>query len=355
MRATIPLRVALAKWASVSFTGRPTARATIASASLRLISRPPPKGSTTTSPPSTGAVTTKCAGRPTPSIASPTRRPTSIVTTESVIRVTSRRVSRAPELLRELERASRRPRRGGLRLGRRREAQEERAAELVVVALVRLDHVAVQRRGLRVAGRLAEPDELAVLDDRDRLARELAGRHALHGGRELVEVLEERAPALGQRVERPRVPAERAQPLRDHPIVLGLVANLPGERELHVHRVGRHEPAGRDLGGLELVPERDPEEVRNIQVALHLGPKRVVRRQAAQEALVLGVELGDELLGRHDPIPPCRTPASSCLSVSLVRTRRQRACHGCVSRARACVVKPRTGTRATSAVSRMRS
>src|SRR2546426_870624 len=363
MRATIPLRVALAKWASVSFTGRPTARATIASASLRLISRPPPKGSTTTSPPSTGAVTTKCAGRPTPSIASPTRRPTSIVTTESVsgtprrrvrtsfrkvlrgskyssplprkpssskrkarsrsnarrplsapapersarssslasqgsgwrsgysMRATAsaarprsicpsgrrrrspnspsgsaargvmdprRRERRALQLLRELERASRRPRRGGLRLGRRREAQEERAAELVVVALVRLDHVAVQRRGLRVAGRLAEPDELAVLDDRDRLARELAGRHALHGGRELVEVLEERAPALGQRVERPRVPSERAEALRDHPIVLGLVANLPGERELHVHRVGRHEPAGRDLGGLELVPERDP-------------------------------------------------------------------------------------------------
>src|SRR3989442_1483913 len=215
MRATIPLRVALAKWASVSFTGRPTARATIASASLRLISRPPPKGSTTTSPPSTGAVTTKCAGRPTPSIASPTRRPTSIVTTEGVMDP-RRRERRALELLRELERASRRPRRGGLRLGRRREAQEERAAELVVVALVRLDHVAVQRRGLRVAGRLAEPDELAVLDDRDRLARELAGRHALHGGRELVEVLEERAPALGQRVERPRVPAERAQPVPDH-------------------------------------------------------------------------------------------------------------------------------------------
>src|SRR6266704_1333050 len=287
MRATIPLRVALAKWASVSFTDRPTARATIASASLRLISRPPPKGSTTTSPPSPGAVTTKCAGRPTPAIAS-AARPRSICPSGRRRRSPNspsgsaargvmdprRRERRALQLLRELERASRRPRRGGLRLGRRREAQEERAAELVVVALVRLDHVAVQRRGLRVAGRLAEPDELAVLDDRDRLARELAGRHALHGGRELVEVLEERAPALGQRVERPRVPSERAEALRDHPIVLGLVANLPGERELHVHRVGRHEPAGRDLGGLELVPERDPEEVRNIQIALHLGPPR---------------------------------------------------------------------------------
>src|SRR2546422_8553145 len=123
-----------------------------------------------------------------------------------------RRERRAPELLRELERASRRPRRGGLRLGRRREAQEERAAELVVVALVRLDHVAVQRRGLRVAGRLAEPDELAGLFDRDRPARGLAGRPPPPRGGELGEVVEQRAPPPGQRLARPRVPPPRARP-----------------------------------------------------------------------------------------------------------------------------------------------
>src|SRR3989475_3683133 len=105
-----------------------------------------------------------------------------------------RRERRAPELLRELERASRRPRRGGLRLGRRREAQEERAAELVVVALVRLDHVAVQRRGLRVAGRLAEPDELAGLYDRGPPPRGLARPPPLPPGREPVRGLEERGP-----------------------------------------------------------------------------------------------------------------------------------------------------------------
>src|SRR5207244_1903334 len=52
MRVTISALVALAKWASVSFTGRPAARATIASASLRSIARPPPKGSITTWAPS---------------------------------------------------------------------------------------------------------------------------------------------------------------------------------------------------------------------------------------------------------------------------------------------------------------
>ena len=93
MRVTISALVALAKWASVSFTGRPAARATIASASLRSIARPPPKGSITTSAPSTAAATTKCAGRPTPSTARPTRRPTSIVTTESVIGIPRRLTS----------------------------------------------------------------------------------------------------------------------------------------------------------------------------------------------------------------------------------------------------------------------
>jgi len=48
-----------------------------------------------------------------------------------------------------------------------------------MVALVRLDHVAVHRRGLPVAGVLAELDELAVLHDRDRLAGELPGGDAL--------------------------------------------------------------------------------------------------------------------------------------------------------------------------------
>src|SRR3989442_1490762 len=216
MRATIPLRVARAKWASVSFTGRPTTRATIASASLRLISRPPPKGSTTTSPPSTGAVTTNGAARPRSIAPWGRRRRSPNSPSGSAARGVMdprRRERRAPELLRELERASRRPRRGGLRLGRRREAQEERAAELVVVALVRLDHVAVQRRGLRVAGRLAEPDELAGLCDRRPPPPGPAGPHAPHAGRGPVAGLEERAPAPGQRVGRPRGPAERAQPV----------------------------------------------------------------------------------------------------------------------------------------------
>src|SRR6266576_2766029 len=42
IRVTISVRGVLPKWASVSFTGRPSARATIASASLRSITRPPP-------------------------------------------------------------------------------------------------------------------------------------------------------------------------------------------------------------------------------------------------------------------------------------------------------------------------
>ena len=72
-------------------------------------------------------------------------------------------------------------------------------AELVMEALVRLDDVAVERGGDAVARPLAELDELAVLHHRDGLAGELARGHPLHRGLERVEVLEERAIALGER------------------------------------------------------------------------------------------------------------------------------------------------------------
>ena len=89
-----------------------------------------------------------------------------------------------------------------LRLGRGGQAQEQPPAQLVVVALVGLDRVAVERGRLPVPHPLAELDELAVLHDRDGLARELPGRDALHRGRERVEVREERPVAGGQRIER---------------------------------------------------------------------------------------------------------------------------------------------------------
>src|SRR2546429_452458 len=160
IRVTISVRGVLPKWASVSFTGRPSARATIASASLRSITRPPPKGSTTTSSPAIAV-----AARPRSIRPSGRRRSSPNSSSGSAARgvVDSGRRERRPlELLRELEGAPRRPRGGALRLVRRGQAQEQRPSELVVVALVRLDHVAVHRRGLFVARRLAERDELAV-------------------------------------------------------------------------------------------------------------------------------------------------------------------------------------------------
>ncbi len=71
--------------------------------------------------------------------------------------------------------------------------EQERAAELVVEALVRLDDFAVERRGESVARAVAELDELAVLDHRDRLAGELAGGHPLDRGRRASRGTEERA------------------------------------------------------------------------------------------------------------------------------------------------------------------
>src|SRR5262245_66295721 len=75
-----------------------------------------------------------------------------------------------------------------------------------------------------------------------------------------------------------------------------------------------------------------------------LGLEGRVRLQAAQHRLVGLVELGDELGGDHAASPRCRRSGSSWVSVSLVTTRRQRACSGWVARASAWVVKPSTGT-----------
>src|SRR3989304_1292827 len=104
------------------------------------------------------------------------------------------------ELLGERKRSARSSPRFLLSLRRGREAKEERAPQLVVVALVGLDDVLVERGGGLVPRPLAELDELAVLHDGDGLPGELARGHALHGGPEGGQVLKQRAVTLGQRV-----------------------------------------------------------------------------------------------------------------------------------------------------------
>src|SRR5688500_3655207 len=115
------------------------------------------------------------------------------------------------QLVGELERALRRSRRRRLRLRRGGQPQQERAAQLVVVALVGLDDVAIKGGGVAVARTLAELDELPVLDDGDGFPRELPGRHPLHRGREPVEILEEGSEAGGERVDGGGIEAELAK------------------------------------------------------------------------------------------------------------------------------------------------
>src|SRR5205814_8488868 len=93
------------------------------------------------------------------------------------------------QLLGQGQRAARRRGRASLRLVGRGQAQQQPPAQLVVIALVGLDGVAVERGGGLVVHPLAELDELAVLDDRYRLPRELPGRDSLDGGGQRVEVL----------------------------------------------------------------------------------------------------------------------------------------------------------------------
>src|SRR5262245_50401120 len=258
------------------------------------------------------------------------------------------------ELLRQLEGP---PRRGGghlLQLGRGGQRAEERPAQLVVMALVRLDDVAIQRGGVAIAGRLAELDELPVLHDGDGLTRELSGGHALHRALQGIEVPEERPVALGQRIEGRRGETEGVQAFGDQPVVAGLVTHLTGESQLDRQFLGGDQPARGDLGRLDLVAERDLEEIDHGEVALDLRLRRGFGRQALEELFVLSGQPCDELVRGHAR-PFWSSAPSSWVSVSLVTTRRHRGCHRCVARASACVVKPSTGTPAPSRRARLRS
>ena len=127
--------------------------------------------------------------------------------------------------------------------------------------------------------------------------------------------------------------------------MLGLIPGLPREGHLDVDVIRGHLPPRGDLGRLDLVPEGDLEKIEDIEVALDLRLQRVVGREPLEDGLVALVELADELLGRHAGTPVLRSSGSSWVSVSLVTTLVQRPWRGCVSRARAWVVKPNTGGR----------
>jgi hypothetical protein len=58
-----------------------------------------------------------------------------------------------------------------------------------------------------------------------------------------------------------------------------LVSHLPRKGELHVHVVGRHQPAGGDLGRFDLVLERDLQEIHDGELTLDFGCECGVRRQ----------------------------------------------------------------------------
>ena len=93
MRTTICRRVHGVQCASSILTGRPTARAATSAAEAGVSTPPPWNGSSRIARLPTVTLTMKWPGRPTPATSRPTRRPTSIVTTESVIGMPSLRSS----------------------------------------------------------------------------------------------------------------------------------------------------------------------------------------------------------------------------------------------------------------------
>ncbi len=218
-------------------------------------------------------------------------------------------------------------------------------AELVVEALVGLDHVAVERRRPGIAGPVAELDELPVLHHRDGLARELPGRHPLDRGRQARRGTGTagRSPWPADRRRGRRSPA-RAGDRRSSGSAWP--RRPPGGRSAIFTSTSsrRDQPARRDLGGLDLVLERHLEEVDDGEVALDLGLERGLGLEAGSTAWFCASRSRDELVRRHAASPSVRMRPSSRVRVSFVTTRVHRACSGWVCRASTCVVKPSTGT-----------
>src|SRR5271166_4378948 len=122
-------------------------------------------------------------------------------------------------------------------------------------ALVGFDDLAIEARGLHVAGGLAQLDELAVLHHRDRLAGELSGGDALDVGREPLEILKDRTVTGRERIESVQRVAQFVQASLDERVVPGLVAGLARERELEGDAARHRKPNRRDLAGLNFVLE----------------------------------------------------------------------------------------------------
>src|SRR5215469_14153301 len=140
-----------------------------------------------------------------------------------------------------------------LSLVARREYLQESDAELMMKALIGLNHIAIEPRRFHVATSLAQLDELRVARERDCFACELPRGDALDIGRERREKAVYGAHPGGERIPRGGIVAERAEPLFDEPVVARLVARLAREGELERSaRRGGH-PERRDFARLDFV------------------------------------------------------------------------------------------------------
>ena len=212
-----------------------------------------------------------------------------------------------------------------LRLLGHRVLEQQAPPELVVVALVGLDAIAVEGRGLGVAPLLAEAGEHLVAGDGDGLAGELTGGRSLDRPAQPAQVCEQRARARRRGVEADQVDAEGGEALLDPAVVLRLVAALAGERELRVElgRIGH--PGRRQVGGLVLVAQRELEQGGHGELLAPGVPAAdfsasAARRAALSRASAATNASGERVMPRAPPTDR-RAPACSRRSRACARSR----------------------------------
>src|SRR5439155_1009439 len=111
------------------------------------------------------------------------------------------------------------------------------------------------RRGLPIAASFAEIDEALVANQRNRLPCKLARCDSGCRALKLAQIFKQRRVSTLSRINFFGINPESLQPVSNQAIVLGFIAGLPGERELHVELRSCGHPYCRQLTRLEFILE----------------------------------------------------------------------------------------------------
>src|SRR5437773_10538391 len=144
--------------------------------------------------------------------------------------------------------------------------REQSSSEFVMMLLVRLNDFSIKGCRFVVAASFTEVDEALIANQCNRLPCKLARCHSGRRALKLAQVFKQRRVSTFSRVNCFGINAKSFQPVSNQAIVPGLIAGLPGERELHVELRSCGHPYRGQFTRLEFILEGDPEKTLDSQL-----------------------------------------------------------------------------------------